>query len=85
MSTQKAKELRRLLSVTKQQRQQQVAASSSPQAAKVSASPRPRVTLGKTLAGTLSAAAIGTLLYSKALNPYENWNTSGIAEPTKVP
>ena len=29
MSTQKAKELRRLLSVTKQQRQQQVAASSS--------------------------------------------------------
>jgi len=61
------------------------AASSSPQAAKVSASPRPRVILGKTLAGTLSAAAIGTLLYSKALNPYENWNTSGIAEPTKVP
>ena len=61
------------------------AASSSPQAAKVSASPRPRVTLGKTLAGTLSAAAIGTLLYSKALNPHENWNTSGIGEPTKVP
>jgi hypothetical protein len=63
-------------------------AASSSQAAQVPPSTRasaPTVIVGIVIVGTLSAAAIGTVLYSKTLSPYEHGGTSRVAESTKDP
>jgi hypothetical protein len=60
-------------------------ASFSPQVAQLSESlrgPGARVIVGITIAGSLSAGAIGAVLYSKTLNPHND--ASRIAESTKV-